>query len=161
MVALVLIAWATGLMYYDLRWRRLPNWLMLVGMGVGGLYGVVHGTMPYEVPLSDSLGTAVLALIVFWQGWRLGWMGAGDVKLCTVIGWLGGVKCLLVTLLFGSVIASVMGLVLMKLPNLAGYLSSRDLEPRLRNRIPYGAGLALAFVGWNLAKIYDLVPINV
>lgn len=154
------MAWATGLMYYDLRWRRLPNWLMLAGAGGGGLYGMVHGTLPYGVPLSDGLGTALLALVVFWQAWRMGWMGAGDVKLCAVIGWLGGGKCLLATLLAGSVVAGGIGVVLVARPALTVYLSAADVEPRLRSRLPYGAGLALAFAGWNLARMYDLMPIG-
>ncbi|MDD5363697.1 MAG: A24 family peptidase [Gallionellaceae bacterium] len=149
----VLIVWAAWLAVYDWRRRRLPNWLLIVGVMVGGTYGMAHGAMPYGARLSDSAGTAVLALVVFWPAYRMGWMGAGDVKLCAVLGWLAGVKGLMVVLLAGSILVGLFGLAIL-LPRIAEHLSSTKLDPRLRNRIPYGTGLALAFIGWTVTRIY-------
>lgn len=146
------IAWAAVLAVYDWRWRRLPNWLLLCGMGVGLVHGAIHGTMPFGATLSDGAGTAVVALAVYWPAYQLGWMGAGDVKFCAVIGWLGGAKTLLMVLLAGTVIAGLLG-VLLLLPGMSEYLSNSELEPRLRRRIPFGSGLAVAFVAWSVVNM--------
>ncbi|TCJ17981.1 prepilin peptidase [Parasulfuritortus cantonensis] len=160
LIAAVLVIWAGWLAVYDWRQRRLPNWLLLAGAALGGLYGLVSGAMPYGVRISDGAGTAVLALVVFWPAYRMGWMGAGDVKLCAVIGWLGGVKCLLGVLLGGSLLGGVYGLALMMRPTLADRLTVAELDLRLRRRIPYGAGMAVAFIGWNFVKVYTGVPMG-
>jgi len=150
---LVLIAWAAWLAVYDWRRRRLPNWLLVVGVVVGLMHGMAAGAMPYGVRLSDSAGTAVLALVAFWPAYRMGWMGAGDVKLCAVLGWLAGVKGLMVVLLSGSILVGLFGLAIL-VPPIAEHLSSTNLDQRLRHRIPYGTGMALAFIGWTMTRMY-------
>lgn len=153
LVFVALLAWAAWLAVYDWRWRRLPNWLLTAGLAIGAIHGLAQGMLPYGVGWSDGAGTAMLALLVFWPAYRMGWMGAGDVKLCAVMGWLGGIKCLLAVLLAGSIIAGLFGLAIM-LPHIAAHLSKPGLEQRLRYRIPYGAALALAFIGWNVIRMY-------
>lgn len=121
---------------------------------------MTYGVLPYGTRPTEGAVTAALALLLFWPAYRLGWMGAGDVKLSAVIGWLGGGKCLIVVLLAGSIVAGLFGLAILY-PPLAKQLSNAELEPRLRRRIPYGAGLAIAFIGWTVAWMYPgLVPLG-
>lgn len=143
----LLILWAAALALFDWRQRRLPNGLLALAWAVGAVHAAGTGVMPFGAAISDGIGTAVIALLAFWPAYRMGWMGAGDVKLCATVGWLGGVKMLLAVLLIGTALAGLIGLALL-VPRLSHHLAGAGLEPRLRGRVPYGAGLALGFIAW-------------
>jgi prepilin peptidase CpaA len=95
---LIVLAVAT---FTDLRFRRIPNWLvlpfLLAGIAVSGwLYGW-HGIgQSFE-----GLGLGVLIYgFLFW----VGGMGAGDVKLCAAIGaWIGPGQLFIALVLTGIV----------------------------------------------------------
>ena len=73
--------------YYDVRTFRIPNKLILFGVGCGALY---HLWMPKEqsvvVHLLGMVGLFVL-LIPFY---RLHAIGGGDVKLLSLCAWFAG-----------------------------------------------------------------------
>lgn len=99
----VLIATAT-----DLRWRRIPNWLVLpfliAGFAVSAWFHGWHGL----AQSAEGMALGLLAFgIIFW----LGGMGAGDVKLCAAIGaWIGPHQMIL-ALIFISLAGGVMAIV--------------------------------------------------
>lgn len=72
----------------DVRSRRIPNTLVLVGwlggFALNGLFGGGGG-------LIDSAAGWLLCLGVGLPFWLLGWMGAGDVKLVAAVGAVLGV----------------------------------------------------------------------
>jgi len=145
-VSLALSVWASGLVYEDWRWRRLPNALLLCGLLLGAVHWLVFGLMPFGSALSEGLLAALLGLALFLPFYVAGWMGAGDVKLMAVIGWLGGLKVLFMVILCGSLLAGMLA-VLLLFPVCRDYMSSRQIESRLRGRIPLGAGLAVVMIG--------------
>lgn len=144
--SLALGVWAGGLAYEDWRWRRLPNALLLGGILLGAVHWLVYGLLPFGATLSDAGLAALAGLLLFLPLYVGGWMGAGDVKLLAVIGWLGGLKVLFATLLYASVLAGLLAVLLLS-PACRAYMSSRQIEARLRGRIPLGAGLAAALLG--------------
>jgi len=77
--------------FFDLRERRIPNWLILLGFGGGVSLNVffygVNGA------LQSVLGF-FLAIALFILPFALGWMGAGDVKLFAAIGAVLGLRFL-------------------------------------------------------------------
>jgi prepilin peptidase CpaA len=88
--------------FTDLRWRRIPNWLVFPFWFAGLLVSVWmqgwHG-------LGQSLGGALLGLVVYGILFWMGGMGAGDVKLCAAIGaWVGPQQ-----LIFALVITGMAG----------------------------------------------------
>jgi prepilin peptidase CpaA len=99
--------------FFDLRQRRIPNWLCLAGF----LLGVGLNSFLYLTPgLWMSLKGAGLALAIYFPLWLLRGMGAGDVKLMASLGavagpanWLG---ILVLTSLFGGMAAA--GLIVAK-----------------------------------------------
>jgi prepilin peptidase CpaA len=145
----VLLAWAAALAVLDWRQRRLPNQLLLSGLIIGGIHVTAYGTMPYGTSLLDGATTAPLAIALLWPLYRMGWMGAGDVKLCATIGWLGGYQTLASVFLIGSVIAGLLALAILS-PGLARHLSGPGLDQRLQRRVPLGAALAMALLGWTV-----------
>lgn len=93
---------------WDLRQRRIPNWLTLAAFIAGiGLHAAVDGTAGLS---SSVLGAAVGAIpfaLVYW----LGGMGAGDVKLMAGVGalfaWPAAGLALFCIVLAGGVLALV------------------------------------------------------
>lgn len=67
---------------YDLRYRRIPNWLCIAGFLAGVVWNL-HG----------SFTGAGVAILVYLPLWMLRAAGAGDVKLMaaagSLLGWMG------------------------------------------------------------------------
>ena len=103
---------------FDVRFRRIPNWLVLTGLVLGlGLNTILFGWSGAK----SSLGGLGLAFGIYFPLYLLRAMGAGDVKLMTAIGsmmgaanWLG---IFVITLLLGGLMAVVLLLSRGKLMN--------------------------------------------
>lgn len=96
--------------FTDLRERRIPNQLLVVGLGMAVLTSLWMRSMP----LSDVLMGGLVGLLVFLPFYAVSAMGAGDIKLMSVVGTFVGVKgvlvCALLTALTGGVLAVVFAL---------------------------------------------------
>jgi prepilin peptidase CpaA len=103
-LVLVLLASVAGL--YDLRFRRIPNWLNLSGAVLGiGLNVLLTGRSGAAASL---LGIGC-AIAVYMPLYMLRGMGAGDVKLMIAVGAIVGphnwLEIFLATALLGGVVA--------------------------------------------------------
>ena len=82
-VVAVLLALVLGSAVYDVRYRRIPNWLvlpfMVAGIAVSGWLHGWHG-------IGQSVGGLALATLVLGAFFWMGGMGMGDVKLYAAIG---------------------------------------------------------------------------
>jgi prepilin peptidase CpaA len=111
-VALVLlfIPMALLIIYMDVRYRRIPNKLVLViligGVTLNTLFGGTHG-------LVASLGGFALAFAVMFFFHAFGTMGAGDVKLFAAVGAINGISLVLPTLLVVALTGGVMAIIKM------------------------------------------------
>jgi prepilin peptidase CpaA len=103
-----LVPLAVLVIYYDVRYRRIPNPFVLATLITGlilniGLAGV-HG-------LFSSIGGCILAFILMFMLHVFGAMGAGDVKLFAAIGSVVGahlvIPTLIVVMLTGGLLALV------------------------------------------------------
>ena len=84
--SVVVIAWLTALSIYDIRERRLPNFLTLPGAAaILGVAAVVGRGLP---ALAGAAALALLYLVVHLLAPAA--MGAGDVKLAVGVGALTG-----------------------------------------------------------------------
>lgn len=147
--AIVVIIMATAV-YYDLRERRIPNWLTIPGLGLGLLLHVIDGGAAGLVNalLGAGVGAALLVL-----PFALGWMGGGDLKLLAAIGALMGVSFTLSTLLFGLAAGGLIALVWLGVKRsllsslkymLVVWLPMPGTKPQaLKAPIPFGPALAL------------------
>lgn len=95
-VALLFVPLAIAISYMDVRYRRIPNKLvlvtLLVGLTINTIFGGTQGLL-----LSLSGFALAFALMFFLH--VFGTMGAGDVKLFAAIGAINGVSLVLPTLL--------------------------------------------------------------
>ena len=84
---LVLIATALAAACYDLRVRRIPNWInvsgILLGLSLNAYFEGFGGAMV-------ALGGLLAALCIYVPLYALKGMGAGDVKLMAAIGAIAG-----------------------------------------------------------------------
>lgn len=92
---------------FDVRERRIPNWLTMGGLAAGLVLGALQGWGG----LGGAAGGAGAAFAVALPLFLLGGLGGGDVKLLTAIGALVALEglpvALLVTALAGGLLAAV------------------------------------------------------
>jgi prepilin peptidase CpaA len=100
--------------YTDMKYYRIPNLLILTGIVLGIAYSIYNYS--YKAALESLLCMAIV-FIVFYPFYKLGGLGAGDVKLFMMTGCFIRNESLLnfifVTMIIGAAI-SIVKLVLFK-----------------------------------------------
>ena len=176
-IPLVLLVFAAAI--YDIRFRRIPNWLV----GTGLLFGFTLNSVWGEnwIP-ADSHGWAFaakgfgIATLIYFPLYMVRGMGAGDVKLMMAVGslvgpmnWLGicflsvvvgGAAGLILVVMSGKLrqTFSNMGYILTELVHLRAPYSSRpelDTKSPKALTLPHGAMIAigaLSFLGAMLMR---------
>jgi prepilin peptidase CpaA len=106
-MALMFIPLAIAITYMDVRYRRIPNKLVLTiligGLFLNTVFGGVNG-------LLASLGGCAIAFGLMFLLHLFGTMGAGDVKLCAAVGSVIGVTHVLPTLVIIALTGGVLAL---------------------------------------------------
>ena len=106
-MALLFFPLAIIITYMDIRYRRIPNKLvlaiLLVGLTVNTVFGGSQG-------LLLSLGGFGLAFALMFFFHVFGTMGAGDVKLFAAIGAVNGLALVLPTLLVVALIGGILAI---------------------------------------------------
>ncbi|MEX0803755.1 MAG: prepilin peptidase [Candidatus Binatia bacterium] len=92
--------------FFDIKERRIPNWVVLSGLLGGIVLGVFQGSTQLVYSLVGFFGGILALLIPF----AFGWMGAGDVKLFGAVGALIGYKTLPRVFFYSCIIAGVLAL---------------------------------------------------
>lgn len=175
------LLWLIAIAVMDLRIRKVRNWMVLLGLGIG-LVALAGDIQPFQVPAWKGLLGMLAAFAALLPFYALRWMGAGDVKFAAVVGlWLGFSPYLLAIWVGGSLLAGLHGLLVLarrKLPATpAGiWLQSRlswrartvlfssddqdepDSDPRaVKRSIPYAGYMALTAIWLVLAGTPNLV----
>lgn len=93
---------------WDVRQRRIPNWLTYPGIGLGvALRGLLFGWKG----LGSAIEGCLLAGGIMFLFYAVRAMGAGDVKLMAAIGSLVGPKHSVVVLLATAICGGIMAIV--------------------------------------------------
>lgn len=151
--------------WFDLRERRIPNPLVLMGLVIGLASSALTGGLP---ALGDSLGGTLLGVVLFLPFFVLGAIGAGDAKLFGVVGSFVGHEALwavwLYSLICGGVIGVLSVLAVRSFPRflenmkMLAYamfygvaksgLSVTDEAFGTSAKVPYAAAIALGVIIW-------------
>jgi prepilin peptidase CpaA len=91
---------------FDIRERRIPNWLILVGLTSGVILTGLHSSGQFFVGII-GFAAAILSLMI---PFAFGWVGAGDVKLLGVVGALLGYQILPRVFFYSCIVAGVLAL---------------------------------------------------
>ena len=151
----VLAPLAASVIYHDVRYRRIPNVLVLIaliaGLSINSLFGGLGGLA------NSALGFA-LAFIPMLLLHIFGAMGAGDVKLMGAVGsilgvglmpvtlilvvMVGGILAVYTTLRAGTVLSTLHGVLRIFVGILPGWEMPRfAMAPDRRHTIPYGVAI--------------------
>ena len=163
LAALPLLLFPLGTVFagiYDLLTLKIPNWL------TGGLallfFPCAFLFLSWE-QAGANLFTAFVILLIGLTAFRFGWVGGGDVKLCTVCTlWLGW-PLVMPFLFWMSILGAVVALacLLLRGPRFAhlpfpAWTPDWLLNPS--SGIPYGAPMAIAAAWIFLEQIW--LPLN-
>ena len=163
---LLLCTWAGAVSFFDIRDRRVPNWLVGLGLVFAGLSFLVARDA-LTLTLTQCLFGAVLAFVVFVPLYAFGAMGAADVKVFAVLGlWLGA-GMLVPIWLWATAAAGVHAVCAVTLTRfhpvtLAGRTMAAGPSTAARRQMrgaPYAAFLTLAALGVLLSRHASLIPI--
>ena len=174
-VQVVLISLVLTAAWFDVRYRRIPNWLSVSGVAVGLLLNaflVGRGSQVFSV---DGLVFALQGLAAGFGAYLflylLHAMGAGDVKLMAavgaLVGWRDWMGIFIITAILGGVAAIVLsalrkrlgktfwnvGFILSEMKSgRPAYLGNEELDVRSKKglSLPHGAVIAagtLLFLG--------------
>jgi prepilin peptidase CpaA len=151
-IAIILSTLMTYVVYSDLRFYIIPNWLC---GAVIALYPVMLLLTPEIVDWLDGLMFLGIMFTVGLLIFTLNWMGGGDVKLLAALalwtGWEGaGKEFLIYTVLFGGVLSLLLLLLRFILPMvLAQFMYKPIILPSVVSHgkpVPYGVAIAAAFL---------------
>src|SRR5215813_1745666 len=154
---LLLFPMAAFIMYYDVRYRRIPNVLVL-GLLIGGLaINISFGGFSGALTSLEGLGLAFLPMFLIHL---FGAMGAGDVKLFGAVGAVIGVALVPLTFVIvvmlgaalaiytmlrsGTVFSTLHGVLRIFVGIMPGWEMPRFAIPSDRKHtIPYGVAIML------------------
>ena len=108
-VEMVLLALVLGAAVYDVRYRRIPNWISVTGVIIGlTLNAFLYPTWP---GLFHSLKGLGLGFGVYFLLYAVRAMGAGDVKLMgavgALVGWQNWFGIFIITAVIGGLMALI------------------------------------------------------
>jgi prepilin peptidase CpaA len=146
---------------FDIRYRRIPNWLVMAGIVAGMAWNVVA---PGGYGLGRSAAGLGLGFALYFPLYLLRARGAGDVKLLAAVGAITGPRncfwIFLLTAILGGLIALVLSMVRGRMRQTlfntawimrdllhlrAPYKSSAELDVTTSRglRLPHGAMIAV------------------
>jgi prepilin peptidase CpaA len=98
---LTLVATIIAAGFFDIKERRIPNWVILLGLVAGLVLGSFQGSTQLLISVAGFVAGIAALLIPF----AFGWMGAGDVKLFAAVGALLGYSWLPRVFFYSCVVA--------------------------------------------------------
>ena len=136
---LALICTLIVISFIDLDHRIIPDILSLPGIPVFMVFSVLTGQLTFIQSLTGILaGGGVLYLVglIYYLLKKIEGMGGGDIKLLAMIGAAVGLKGVVFTIFTGSVLGTVVGIILM--------IYGRAIDTKLK--IPFGPFLSAGAV---------------
>jgi prepilin peptidase CpaA len=93
--------------FFDLKVRKIPNWLIVFGATSGIALNGYHGLSSFY----QSVAGLIIGIAVLLLPFAFGWIGAGDVKFFGVIGALLGISWLPRVFFYSALAAGLIAIV--------------------------------------------------
>jgi prepilin peptidase CpaA len=104
---LVVIGITSLAVFFDLKERRIPNWLILFCFSAGVIINIDRGIAYFVQSIVGFAAGIVVLLVPFF----FGWIGAGDVKYFAAIGAILGIELLPRVLFYSAVVGGIWAVV--------------------------------------------------
>ncbi len=155
---------------WDVRTRRIPNWLTFAASAAGIIYFSLHAGWG---GLGLAFAGALVGLLAYVPLFAMGWMGAGDAKFLMALGAWGGPRYALNVAVLSIGVGAVFGFLqilvtgrlqdfVRRFWSFARSWTFRELEP-LPFRgdrsltLPFAVPMAVAAVGRSLDRLPEVV----
>lgn len=96
--------------YHDIKYRKIPNLLVIIGLLIAFLKLILFTISLNEI-LSFVLGLCIPIVILFLL-FKIRTLGAGDIKLLAVIGFMVGSQRIVHIIIYSMFIAAIYGIIL-------------------------------------------------
>mgnify|MGYP003402813339 FL=1 len=106
MLLLILLA----AVYTDYGHGKIPNWIIVFGILSGLFTSFIKGGY---ISLLEGLGAMILPVLLLYPVFVIGGIGAGDLKLFSVVGSFLGFRGVLISLIIAFFIGSIISIVKM------------------------------------------------
>jgi prepilin peptidase CpaA len=133
------MVWAAAAAAYDLRTKKIPNWLTFPAILLGLSLNVALGG---ALGLRDSLLGMATGVALLFAPFALGGMGAGDVKMLAAVGAFTNPSFVFRTFLYGSVAGGLIALAVIVLRPKAG----------AKQAFPYGIAILAGVVAASVVR---------
>lgn len=139
-IIILLISTLGGI--YDLKSRRIPNWLTLGTFAIVLIYNTF--TLHFSGVLNCIVGflTGIAILII---PYLIGGMGAGDVKLLAALGSIVGFKNIIIIFLYSAVSGLFLGImwIVFTPGHLKFLITTGQILPQVdkKQKVPYGIAI--------------------
>ena len=110
LVTAILLLWSLAIAVIDWRQRRVPNALLLLLLVPAIVLLLLQGKGPLAVAWPASLLGLAVGFVVTLPGYVVGKLGAGDVKLAAVLGFVQGWPQVAWTLMAAALMLGAMSL---------------------------------------------------
>ncbi len=127
---------------YDLRFGRIPNCLICMAVILAGICMALTGDLHM---ICDRIGGLLLPPFSMIVLFRFGYFGAGDIKLCSVVGAFLGVKGVICSFGIALAIGAVEGGI--KLIGTGQWRKSTRSKVTIRFALPMLFGTVMYLIG--------------
>ena len=124
--------------FYDLRYRIVPNYLIVLSIAAGLIVTGMEGI----AALLKTMTLAVLLSYPLYYGYERGWMGGGDVKLVLATSLIAGEKLAKVYFLVGALGGGMVSLWYLLANRIKQHRSQGAYEGKQAVMVPYAAAYA-------------------
>lgn len=141
LISIVVAITAAFSVFYDFRWRIIPNYITLGALAAGILLHTLGEGYPgfYNAVTGAFLGSGLFLLLFFF-----GWMGAGDVKLAAAFGALLAGKEILAAVFFTILVGGLLGISYLVLAKI------KKINPV--PTVPYGVAISIGTIGYLILR---------
>ncbi len=130
----ILAAYTIAVMCTDIRTGRIYNWMILIAGAAG--YGVLLFCSPSDIGPVFLAG--IMTLVFFFPFWRMGGIGAGDLKFFFTLVPFLGVSRYFTSILFTFLIGALFALI--------SLIKTRNFSETIHLAVPAGIGVLLCLV---------------
>jgi len=137
-----IIAFTLTAVAWDVKSRRIPNWLNVAALAAGIGWHILFGTMSTLADAGLAFGVGFGTLLILWL---IGGGGAGDVKLMGALAvWLG-FRATVWVIVLSAILIAILGVTMTVVNGVRSLLGARNSDAsKGRRKVPFAVPAAIS-----------------